>query len=230
MPLQCASLVDEYIWTPEKCTWKYYERWEAPNVVPNKKMLILGDSHLRLLQTSFLNYVCNVTIIDTHHPPYDGGDNGPCKGLILHYLVVPLCEMIPENITTYDLVIMNCGQHPAAHFHYTYERYRDSLINLVTSLTVAKVSTKKFFFMETIAQILRQDKFTIRCKDWRTLQRLHVFNHIAHEIIGDAGYPFISVHRELLPFIDKQCDIAHYYTENAYQPVIQQVFNILANM
>ena len=146
---------------------------------------------------------------------YDYG----CQGLYVDYLGNYMCEPGSlERSHGYDYVVFNCGHHPASRFHYTYEKYRSAVYNLVHEASVQQAiqnGKTKFFWLENTAQPLRQDHWVFDKKDWRTLHRLYMFDKIAKQELGNAHFPYRLIHafHSTFALFDKMCDCAHYVSD-----------------
>jgi hypothetical protein len=229
---RCVEKIDQYIWRPHGCNWKYYEPHEVSNLLAHKHIGLIGDSHTRVLGNAILAYACNI-IIDNKlkFPMYDAPPkNASCEGLIFRYHEQSFCENLREDMKEYDLLIVNCGHHPASGDHHTAALYYEEIHRLAHYAKDHHYESYKFFWMESTPQIIRKDGFVIGSKDWRTFHRLKLFNFLGNQAFHEQGYHIIQAFDSLLPLVDKQCDAAHFVSESAPMPVMQQIFNILSQL
>ena len=222
--------------------------------MPGKKILFVGDSHMRGLADLFLYHVCEFQIPHlTWNQSYlnlDEGHNQPrasylqipllqksasaflnncnlpksdpkcilfnqgCMGLTFAYMGAMYCQSrIAQYAAGFDYVIVNCGHHPAATSHYTYEFFRNSVTNMVTNFKRFNIESQtKLFWLQNTAQPLRQDDFTFYFKDWRTYHRLILFDAIAQSVFykEHLDIKVLPAFHSTLALFDKMCDCGHY--------------------
>jgi len=101
---------------------------------------------------------------------------------------------IAKYAANFDYVVMNCGHHPAATSHFSYEKFRNSVGGLLFALSHNNIfKSTRVFWLENTAQPLRQDDFTFFYKDWRTYHRLIMFDSIAASLIDRIQAPVTTL-------------------------------------
>lgn len=202
-----------------------------------KKIIFIGDSHMRGFADLFLRRVCQFrhskssvykqtgpfkiqTHIMSEDPSLCSKDDttGTCEsfhggvnGLSVSYLSNMLCESgTGKYVEGYDYAVINCGHHPASKEHYSYSKYKSD-VRLFIDEIISHRNTR-IFWMENTAPPLRQDHWVVEKKDWRTYHRLMIFHSLAvNEARGlNASMTVIPAFRSTLALFDKICDCAHY--------------------
>ena len=224
---------------------------ESP--LQGKKILFIGDSHMRGLASTFLYHTCgfkepasrfeSTRKVDDKdveyfekslkkqdhwkfvkqnpkcesHPDDESCNlfSKACMNTQISYLGEHSCAIgAVEYFSEFDHVIMNCGHHPAASMHFTYDHFEETVrYFLEGALKVQKQKTEiKFYWLENCAQPIRADHFVHDFKDWRTTHRLIVFDSIAKDYISRLGLQMaiVPAFQSTLALFDKMCDCAHY--------------------
>ncbi len=130
-----------------------------------------------------------------------------------------------------DLTLLNCGHHPAGSEQTPLNIYLEMVQNHINHHIANPengYNSSTFVWMESVPQPVRQDKWVIEAKDWRTLHRLQVYNDYSNELFKQHNYTVISQFNALLPLYEAGCDFAHYTAIGALYPVFQQVLAILS--
>jgi len=229
----CADKVDMYAWK-STCNVPIYTQQEASSMLAGKKILFVGDSHMRTLSGSLVAWAC-----DAERPVLKRSfefmslsvNSTMCQNFELKYEAETLCNVAKlPPAGTYDLVVMNCGHHLAASqiLHFTEYEYKDVVQNLVTSALGKKYTSNDFAWMESVAVMIRNDAFVFNYKDWRTYHRLKHFNHLANGLMKDNKFSIMPTFASTLPFVDKMCDIAHFTAPDVLMPNFQWILNKLA--
>ena len=118
---------------------------------------------------------------------------------------------IVDYMRNYDYVIFNCGHHPAKSHLYTYSTYREVVEELSHRLeSFQKQSKTQLFYLESVANPLRQDKIAVHEKDKRTYHRLMIMDAIAKKAFKPLGVKIIPAFSASLSMFDKFCDCGHY--------------------
>lgn len=228
---KCANDVNQYHWVPHGCGWKFFTPEDAQAVLKGRSLAIVGDSHARVLGNSLLRYACNVHIDDhLKYPVYDKDKVGAkCPGFKIQYFEHQVCDNLTPKMRDFDLVLKNCGHHPASSSHWPIDQYKQSLDSLADNIKKLQFAPDQVYWFESCLVPLRQDNFVIGSKDWRTLHRIKVFNAIAEDVMTASKINIIRTFNPLMPLFDKTCDCAHYTATGSNMPTLQQIFNIFAN-
>jgi hypothetical protein len=161
-----------------------------------------------------------------HHSDLRGGQPPPhdirssvigARGAVPHHF-----HEMPNRSGKVDLLIANCGQHPASLPFV--QNYTDLLRTFRDGVIGRGFNAKNFYWMETVALPLRQDEVVVG--DERTIQRMQFFNTIANKMMHAKQIPIISYFFPMLPFVNKICDLAHYVVAGSNDPGIQKVLRI----
>jgi hypothetical protein len=130
------------------------------------------------------------------------------------YMGAMFCQSgVANYASNFDYVVVNCGHHPASTSHFSYQRFRDDVGELMYQFAHKDVfKSKRVFWLENTAQPLRQDDFTFFYKDWRTYHRLMMFDAIAASVIDRVQAPVATLpaFHSTLALFDKMCDCGHY--------------------
>eukprot|EP01033_Poteriospumella_lacustris_P016215 gene16215-11601_t len=204
----CARDIDEYEWTPgPSCSWTRAV-FTPPQQRPGPNVTVQGDSHSGVLSANL--------------SPFVGVANPRA----------PFCQSLPSEppaAAAPSWLFANCGHHPAAERHFSIARYHATLLAFATMLRGGRYTNETFAWVESNAQLFRQDAYVFRYRDWRTLHRLKLFNAVAEDVLRGAGFTtVVRVFHELLPFVHDLCDLAHYTVPRVYEPVVQQALALYA--
>ena len=150
---------------------------------------------------------------DTCGELYDKG----CASLYVGYLGESKCGMdMTVHFSQFNYVVMNCGQGQAASIHSTYETYRNSISNLLTSIQNAQLrETTLLFWVESVAPPLRQSASTSNeYSDRRAYHRMLLYHQIVQEEMLAKGMrnkvALIPAFQSTLALFDKMCDCMTY--------------------
>ena len=223
--------------------------------VQDKKVLFIGDSHMRGLASTFLYHTCgfkepmsasestrevgdkDIEYFEKYLDKQDHWkfakknpkcEDNPddeicnlfsrgCMNTQVSYLGEHSCAVdAVKYLSEYDHVIMNCGHHPAASMHFTYDHFEDTVRSFLGGvLRIQREQGKrktKFYWLENCAQPIRADHFVHDFKDWRTSHRLILFDSIVKDLISGLGLQMVILpaFQSTLALFDKMCDCAHY--------------------
>ena len=198
------------------------------------KLLFIGDSHTRVLSSSFAAWICNFERTREHRGfSIDTGRNNTlCPSLVLDYIdSSPHClpDLVPIS-GKYDYIVMNCAHHMASENHYRNEQFTEMVQNLATAVLQNKLGKSAFVWMEANPVPISNSDSCIRDNDWRTLHRIQNFNRIAAEIFRNYSYDIMPSFSTTLPLSDKLCDFAHYTAAEALMPQFQWILRRLLKM
>ena len=233
----CSKDIDLYRWNTDTCTKLNKDKKKAltvgpevgRNLIVDKTIMFVGDSHMRGLADSFRFWLCH------DHDPKDfvplkveGPDfqeikitDGPCSGFTLRYLALVMCEKdIAHRMSNEDIIILNCGHHPGSgdkynqgKGHYTLEKYENTVRKLFEELD-STLAEKKIhplvLWLENSAQPLKQDDYVIKYGDWRTNHRLLLYHAIVNKELSKRNIPTVPAFHSTLAAFDKMCDMSHY--------------------
>jgi hypothetical protein len=229
----CANEINNYRWL--SVCMPMIKRKEASSIVSGTKLLFIGDSHSRVLSSSFAAWICNFERTREHRGfSIDSGrNNSICRNLILDYVdSSPHClpNLVP-NSGKYDIVIMNCAHHMAAYCwpedhvceHYRNEQYAEMIQNIANTVLNNKLAKSEFVWMEGNVIPISNSDSCIKDNDWRTIHRLQNFNRIASEVFRNYSYDIMPTFASTLPLSDKLCDFAHYTAPEALMPQFQWI-------
>ncbi len=230
----CVVTVDNYEWRPAAgCTWSTTNVEEASKLLSHKKILILGDSHSRELIQSFIHHwACKSGQGDFIYTQFltkseYRNDSIHCPGLLIEHKDGQFCDLIDPRDTSYDLVVANCGHHPASDDHWSLQKYSNTVTHMLIDAMKNNFTNRNLVWMESPPQPLRQDHWVIDSKDWRTLHRLTLFNDFSNRLFARHNFSVLYTFQPLLPFMECMCDAAHYIGPSVQQPVIQQFLQLL---
>ena len=240
----CAENVNNYEWKLTGSTdlqQVALTSTQGSAILSGKKILMIGDSHARTLSAQLISWACNTGLPDVRHQSTSYTvpmTASLCAGYHISFYHELFCGLksLPP-LGKYDLVIANCGHHPASARHTTLEEYRGMVTTLADEAILKGYDNHTFAWLESVPQPLRNDNWFIDYKDWRTYHRLDLFNQFSNDIMtrltyqqkdkSHNGFTVISAFQNMLPFSDKLCDNAHYTTSDAYVPVYQSLLQLL---
>jgi hypothetical protein len=233
----CVNVVNQYHWDSSACGHPFIHHKEASTLVTNKHILFSGDSQMRTFAVNFFHFVCNIGVphnFNQKTPSFHIPKNSPtCKGLNMRYINNGYCKIneLPEG-SNVDLLIANCGHHPASGTgaQYPLQKYIDLLENFTLALPGKGYSPKNVVWLENVPLPLRKDSVVIEVCDWRTPDRIRLYNSQANPIMSNAGYKVIPFFEPMMPLMNKICDIAHYTTQHSNDPGIQPVLRLFHEM
>lgn len=238
----CGMAVDLYKWQPS--CGDAIDRDHAAVILSGKAIAIVGDSNMRVLTNSLLDWACyrgGVSRMRETHENTFNSSAPHCSGLKIVYYNDAFCGVVPDRDNDghpYDLVLINCGQHPAAESRYPLLKYDELLHKLYAKMkeAIAAANDKRndksqkytqFVWVESFPAPLSAAYWVAHHGDWRTVHRLYMFNNLATAIFSKLGSPIIRVFDNCLPLIETLCDSAHYTAPEALAPVYVQVLRLL---
>ena len=243
----CAENSDNYEWILSDCSdpeKQLLNSTEVAEHLAGKRIHLIGDSHMRTFLFNIFDWACGSgfererTTSLEHSVPLSATR---CPGLFLTYTADFLClgENLPKH-GPFDLVMMNCGHHTASTSdkHFPIESYRKAVTKLADNAVLKGYNSSNFVWIESVPLPVRSDHHVITYKDWRTYQRLSIFNTCANQImrrssvkgksgVTHAGFNVIPSFDSLMPFSDKFCDNAHYTSPGASVPQYQEFIRLL---
>jgi hypothetical protein len=207
----CFMVVNNYVWQPVGCGWKYYTAKEAGHILNGKKIAFVGDSHSRELRLALNHWACG---------------EGACGSYESVHEQNTYCENVNEKLMLNGFItVFNCGQWPASQDHMSFKAYTDTLHRTMNKATGDGLNGHNMLWVQTNPQPWRQDHWPIDFKDWRTLTRLQLFNDYTDIMMTKRNLSVIYSFRPLIPLIDTGCDSSHYTEFNAQMPLFQQLLN-----
>lgn len=232
---QCLSGIEKYEWKPSSCSGGiFYNPQEASEILKGKTIILQGDSQTRTFIYHLLTYACGNSSFDGSNikkPIFHVPERESlCAGLKLHYIYETYCAVLPDNIMDADIILVNCGQHPASGTHMAFEKYQNAVRTMLDDAYSRNFSSKRIVWFESLPFPLRNDENIITYKDWRTLQRISLFNRYSDELFSERGHKIIRSFHPLLAFWDQLCNDAHAYEKSAHDPNIQQLLYILKTL
>ena len=240
----CAENISNYEWKLTSSTDReqvVLTSTQGSAILSGKRIMVIGDSHARTLSVQLMSWACNATLPNLRHQGtfYTVPMNASlCAGYHISFHHELYCgpKSIPP-LGKYDLVVANCGHHPASASHSTYEEYTDMVKRLADEAISKGYNNQTFAWLESVPQPLRNDRWFIDYKDWRTYHRLDLLNQFARTIMTRStyqqkdklheGFTVIPAFQNMLPFSDKLCDNAHYTSPDIYVPVYQSLLQLL---
>ena len=168
----------------------------AAALLTGRKLVFIGDSQMRTFARGLQSWACS---------------EYACTGLSLDVIEEQFCNSTAwPRSPTVDVLALNCGHWPASHFHYSYDRYHHIVRTAVQALPALGYNATNFVWLESVVMPFRSDYFVRRTLDWRTPQRLDLFNKLAAKALRGSGIARIPMFYPSLALVDKFCDIAHY--------------------
>ena len=254
----CVDDADHYDWKLPECAdpqQVVLNGVQISDILRGQRIMVIGDSHARTLSVNLIKWACDAKFPDmrhqstTHKVPANATR---CAGLHLSFMHEAYCGIYSlPPLNTFDLVIANCGHHPAAAEHATLEEYTGMVTRLAEAAISRGYKKATFAWLESVPQPIRNDRWFIDYKDWRTYHRLDIFNQFAHQImtritntteesekkgidqqdkdqnILHGGFTVIPAFNNMLPFSEKLCDNGHYTCPQLYIPVYQSLVRLL---
>lgn len=248
----CADNNNNYDWKISECP-SHGERLlnftEAAKILSHKRILLIGDSHVRTFTKALINWACKAKFPEVKRVSTSLSISGSaelCPGLSVSYFVEYFAGVhsLPA-LHQYDMVLANAGHHPAAgDGKWTLVEYKEAVRNFVEAAIRKGYNETNFVWLESVPQPLRNDKWFISYKDWRSYHRLKLFNQEANFIVQNGymskdhhghkyrsiqsvqekeiqqhtGFSVISAFSTTMPYIDKLCDNAHFGNEEILLP------------
>jgi hypothetical protein len=227
----CVDDTNSYDWLTPNCTdpkSDVISPVTAGQLLVGKNILFIGDSHSRTLMTHFIRWACAANFPAVKH--INTQINIPttadrCGGLHAAYMVEYFCgtRALPAPKSN-DLVLVNCGHHPAAgDGRYTLKEYREVVRSLVEAADKKGFDGTNFVWLESVPQPMRYDHWFRGYRDWRSYQRLNIYNIEANKLVQKKNFSVVESWSPTMPFIDKLCDNAHYGVPEALMPQFQRI-------
>lgn len=198
----------------------------------SKRVLFLGDSQMRPVETSFLRampggYSCTKPDKTKYAMRTCRARPWGADGALLEtfYLWNPFGRLQVFNKTGIavrggDTIVINFGQHPASGQHWTVARYAATLkLTLadmadVTRAVVGRGGTPPRLVWSTSAAFpLRCEGPVVQKRDWRTEPRLLLFNALATEAMESHGVRVFDYHALTWPLSHAAQDHSHYFSD-----------------
>lgn len=154
-----------------------------------------------------------------------------CEDVTFTYMAAYFCNTgILPHFKDYDYIILNCGHHAAAHSHYDFQLYKNTVARMIDGIETDKsINSKKYFWIESVAIPLHQDDGVIKYQDWRTYHRLHLYNALAENVIRASS---LSIHvipafQSTMSLFDKMCDCGHYPSSSRI-PILMELLDAIS--
>lgn len=228
----CVDKVSQYGWDPQDCGQNFITHAEAGKLLERKRVVFSGDSQMRTLAVSFFHFACGAPLTFNNRIPsfYLPKTHAQCRGLSMSYVNNAYCNAaeLPRGEGV-DLLVANCGHHPASGTgaQYPIPKYVELVENFTQALPTRGYTPRNMVWMESLPLPLRKDQVVIDVCDWRTFDRIRIFNTLANHILGSRDFPVLSVFLAMLPLANKLCDNAHYTSLHSNDPIIQQILSNL---
>lgn len=224
----------DYEWIPDSCQPRRFSKEEARQCLSKNTLLISGDSHLRHLYGAIAGYACDMDEVIKGMGAYHSACVSSAKA--------NACSKLPKNTLCYrqdyfgigqpqpklenfNLTVVNFGQHQADGAHQqTLAKFKQGVSSYSSQLAKQLPANQgKFAWHETNANPFRMDHYVKSYKDWRTYQRLQLYNEVTTKEFENLGVPIIPSYESTYDFSLHSDDPAHYPQE----VLTAQVQNIL---
>ena len=220
--------IGEYRWYPENCALKQFDSTAASQCLAGKKVLLIGDSHMRQLRNSLVQLACGITLdlgfmgcITTGCP----GLEGLC--VIADGLAGDTSFMLHDNV---DLVIANFGHHwidgERRRTVTSYKQHVDTIVDRIRSRNSTSLLGKLVWY-ENNAMYPRKDAWIQGYSDQRTNVKIRVMNEYANAQMKMLGIPIIPAFSQTMAVVTSCEDIAHFDLSILQQSVAQFVLGLL---
>jgi len=229
------SAVDytKYDWRPLNCRARHFSQEAAGACVRKRRLLLRGDSHMRKLFEAVMKFACNASRDVKGWQSVCSSDvvGSSCgSSPQVCFEADPLGERT-EGLSDYDLVVANFGQHPAsgkkqmtlAQYKVAVDTYAQKVMEEVQGLPSG---SPRFAWHETNAMPFRNDHMASDRRDWRTTQRLALYNKHSTKVFSDLGVPIVESFAPTLAMALQAPDIAH-FPPAVLAPMVQRVLDLL---
>lgn len=230
----CVSAVTEFFWNGQRCG--HLTISSGSPLLRGLHLIFMGDSQIRTLNVHIYSTLCKERLSMADKAPIFYPTDA-CPHLSMEHVYNRFCDssLLP-NLTDLQvkyprrrvMLFVNCGHHFASSNRLPAPLYRENLTNFVSSLLVAGYSPENLFWVESVAFPLRQDYAVVDFQDWRSLDRIRLYNTIANEIMHSHNFTILRQFQAMLPFLYAECDLAHYLSTDCYSPTIQKILRILS--
>lgn len=194
MPLNLGSqpmsffvqLQDEYEFLPYACRRPPFDASRtAARCFSSRKVNFRGDSQMRVFYNHIMQRVCGVPLAAIKGAWQESTcifNTSLCQDALVCLMADPLAETL-ENITSFDVVAVNFGQHqasqhrtPAAVYRQKITEYFDVFADLAGPQWR---STHKLLWFETQTLCISNRDYLHSFGDWRTPHRVSLYNRVA---------------------------------------------------
>ena len=182
----------------------------------------IGDSHADRLTTALIHLYCGgIQGTQGSFSHQVSTDSLDCSNLTIYFRRYLMCNMdlivdALEHLldpTRFTMFTLNCGHHPASSRHRSVVEYSSMVSSIMDVLDQhPSINKRNFVWIEsTPMPFCNARRAVIKHRDWRTIHRLSMFNHVANRIALAHNYSVIPAFQSLLPFVDgSTCDPWHF--------------------
>lgn len=250
-----------YHWLPYGCLRKRISDTNIQSAFSNRRMFFIGDSHMRT-HFNFILAVCNIPGKAmkgyASSQCFTPDSSSLCAGALLCMEHNPLgtdIHMNTENVKSvkvqslsdpWDVIFFNFGHHFASgHAHCTVDEFARRIENIMRNLTFIRDrafilhSCKTELVWQSIhAMPFARDIMQQKHQDWRTNQRLALYERSARRIIEKlnleytkAKIRYIDVFNMTLPMMEAAAgDCGHYTIGNVQEAITELTLNVLCSL
>ena len=240
-----------YLWTSYQCKQRFFRPEEASACLALRsrrgqaggpRMLFTGDSHMRTLFNSLLKYACGVpeAAQKGHHTSqcHEGGSRCGGGAYCLEHNMLGWLDAL-HTPDKWDVLVANVGHHAAAGAeHWTLEEYRAHIEAYLSSLEARMLSdphaSSQLVWIASHAMPLARDAMLIGSTDWRTNQRLQLYERQAQLALQGlrrrlgSRVLYLDAFNLTLPFIEAAAgDCGHFMPANVQMALVQDLLNLL---
>lgn len=202
--------LEHYTWMPTLCALPKFSHADAFSCLQDKKILFEGDSHMRMLFSSLMTFLCGKQEAWSGWSSQCGGN---CqRGMEKVCMRKDGTASSPSFMdTSADLTFINFGQHFCdGEHHLTFRDYQlhvDRVMQKITALSASRRS--HVIWHESNMMPFRKDEWVRGFGDQRTNIKLAAYNQYATLLMKRNGIPVIPAFAQTMALSAGTADDAH---------------------
>jgi len=234
-------------WQPKSCTMLSDDSLLRDVALHRKRILVGGDSQLRALYFGLVNVLegfameCVRNVSDlagepAHcHPNVKGSHRKRITANGRDIQVDFVDDLFLDRFGSgrysgYDVVIIGFAQHPASKEHWSYDRYRGTLIPKLDKCQEMLKKGKLVVWYLTPQYPHTRVGYPVVVKDWRTDPRLLLFNTLAKMEALRRGVPVVDGFSITTAMSHTSPDQAHFTNWVSYELVRAVLTVVMTNV
>jgi hypothetical protein len=189
-----VQLQEEFTYVPYTCRRSPFNAARtAGRCFASKSVNFRGDSQMRIFFNHFMQRVCGLHNAASKTAWYVSTclyNSSFCQDSSMCLTSDPMAEK-QVNITDFEVLAINFGQHPASQFRVPASKYRTMVLNYFKTLKAAVESSKRptlLLWLETQTLCSSNTEYLHSFGDWRTPHRVLLYNKVANSVLLDFSW------------------------------------------
>lgn len=214
-----VNLQEEFDFLPYACRrFPFNAERTARRCLTSKSVNFRGDSQMRVFFNHLMERVCGLINAASKTAWYVSTclyNSSFCHESKMCLTSDPMAET-QENITDFDILTINFGQHPSSQFRVPAAKYRDMVRNYFETLKASMDVTRRptvLLWLETQTLCSSNREYLHSFGDWRTTHRTFLYNQVANmalsELFSSTKISVVDLSNPQLPMSQLCHDSGH---------------------